>query len=265
MKSKENTSKTKPTTELKADSDPNKLIGNSEQKVSESPKENLYSCTLLKFAEYVEGTNGAKNAVIRDKKRKKSGGFPWYKDAITVIKRSLIENSNIPYHEGINFLKSQNSEKLNNNQKLNIKYSTQVLEGLLELTPTFDFRKLNKIEFKPSLKSFMLNEIEIKVSLNRIVFFKAKHNGETIIGGALINFKQKPFTNVQMRVAAYLLHTFLANHIAKKGELVHPKFCICLDAYGKKIVEAPSGIDAIKTRKSIADEQDEFKKRWLTL
>jgi len=265
MKKEQDSSNTKVKNDLRIDSDPNSLIiqkGNDHQAITE---ESIYSCTLLKFAEYIDATNGEKNQIIRNKKREKSGGFPWYKDAINAIKKSFLENSNVAIYEGINLVQSENIELCSTNQKLNITYSTEVLRGLLEVVPSFEFRKLIKNEFKPIFKAFKFNDIEIKVSSSRVLVFKAKHNGETIVGGAVINFKKKPFSPLQMRAATYLLFRYLSDHVAVEGEVVYPKYCICIDAYGKKILECPTDVGAGEIRQLLRIERSEFKKRWLTL
>ena len=91
-----------------------------------------YSCTLLKFAAFVEAKNKDKNAIIRNRKKGK-GGYSWYHIAKASIKTSLIEGSFNAIHKGLSDLKYYKPTPNDEKDILNRKYSIDILNNYFRL------------------------------------------------------------------------------------------------------------------------------------
>jgi hypothetical protein len=237
----------------------NPVLQEEERKI----KKAKYSCTLAKFASFIEASNTNKNKVIRQRKNKGGGGFPWYHVPKASIKKSLKESSLAPIQVGLNDLNNYEANPDKRSDVLNKKYSIQALTNYQKILLPLEYRQLRKEIFTPKIKSFKFGDIELSVS--GIIFFRSRYKTENVIGAMMPNFVLEPLTSLQMKCASHLIMQYIKDHVASEDEIALPEFCLCVDTTSMKFVSAPSGTAVGKVRSALAEANKEFGDRWEVL
>lgn len=222
-----------------------------------------YSCTLPKFAAYIDSTNGAKNSVIRNRKKTYTGGFPWYHQAKSAIKNSLEQGNFNSILKAINSLNTADTKSLKPNSKRNIIYSSKVLVNYMNTKIPLEYRIAKKEIFTPNSKEF--NYSGIKLTMSGIIFFKIEISGEIYIGAQYVNCTKTPFSSIQRMVVSFLIYEFISENLLESDQMVSPEYCVCIDSESKSFTSCPNKTNVGKMRNLIEKEAREYKKRWLTI
>lgn len=224
------------------------------------PKSKCF-CTIKQFAYFVEGKEYQKKTILKQMSSNEEPDHPfWFQTAYSSIAKSLREEDHIPIYDGISKLKMSNPT--GKQGKHNKKLSIEALEKYKNLYLPLNYRQLKKIPISAkeiSTKSYNFSGIEIKVTPDFI--FRAQINGKKIVGGVRVNIKTGlPFNDCRMKVVSFLLFKHLELNIAKDDEIVLPEFCICIDVYRGKCMQAPTGTNVPHT--ALQTAAIEFRDRW---
>ena len=217
-----------------------------------------YHISLNQFAEFAIATPKGKTRILEQQIKPNPILIPWYQSAKGSIKRFLTDVNNLqPILQGI---KTISEKKPQNQRQLSDKnISIDALKKIAELKLEKYFAGLNYEVVKPKVKNVAVLGIDIGISPELI--FKTEVNGSIAYGGVKIHIsKNKPFSLSQCEYVSSMLMRYIKKNIAKPGEIVIPKFCICIDVFGDKVVPAKANDSA--TLEEMKNLCKEIKNNW---
>ena len=194
--------------------------------------------SINQLADFALGTEAKKKRLIKQQKTPNKFLIPWYQLAKARIRKSIQENGELSHLlDGIENLKKR--EKGNKRQETDKQVSIEAMTRFINLKLPKILEKLDyEILKPPKQKSLKINGVRVIISPD--VIFKAKLEGQTVIGAVKIRIAKSTFESKQQRIIAVTLMKYLEKEVATNGEIVIPELCLSLDLFGNGFVSAAS-------------------------
>ena len=154
-------------------------------------------------------------------------------------------------------MRLQNKNPSSDFQRSNTKNSIEALRKFLELQFPDNFRNIKCSFLNVEEKNFYINGVQVRVAPD--IVLRIQKNGQNVIGGIKFHIsKSSKFTYESAKCAATELKLFLQETVAKDDEVVDPSYCLSVDVFGERVVQAPDNHD--RYLKLLESACDEFKK-----
>jgi len=212
-----------------------------------------YNLSINPLAEFVSAKPGRKNAIIRQKKYPNNFIPMWYRSARSSMQKYFkMGQSFDEILDGISRL--QNKNPSSDFQRSNTKNSIEALRKFLELQFPDNFRNIKCSFLNVEEKNFYINGVQVRVAPD--IVLRIQKNGQNVIGGIKFHIsKSSKFTYESAKCAATGLKLFLQETVAKDDEVVDPSYCLSVDVFGERVVQAPDNHDRyLKLLESACDE-----------
>jgi hypothetical protein len=217
-----------------------------------------YHISVNQFAEFSKATEKGKKRIISNQIKVDRLLVSWYRTAKAYMRKYFTDfNNTAPLKEGIEKLNEKKAET--KHQIIDKRVSIEAIEKLMHIAfPKVLYSNSHEI-IKPEKKPISVNDVDISITPEAI--FKTIVNGIVVYGGIKLHFgKSHPFDNTQCRYVAILLHNYIKENIAKPGEIVDFKLCLCIDLFSQRVV-TPEGLSPIEITQ-IKKVCNEIKEVW---
>jgi hypothetical protein len=207
--------------------------------------------SINKLAEYCEATPSRRKRIVENAKDPKVYIVTWYSEAKKAIKDFLIQDDNRVITEAIDHINQLPVES--GFQAHNYVLSIEALEKLMDcdISPLSDY----------SIQEFagentMLEIAGVDISVNPdIILTKEDH-----IGALKIHIKKDGLSEESMNIISVVLHQFVENIIAVKGQTADFKMCFAFDVFSGQLVSAPKSFK--RRMRSVEDACEEIALWW---
>ena len=192
--------------------------------------------SLNKLGEYLTANSSRRKRIVYDAKNPKGFIVTRYKSAREAIKEYIIsqydENLMI---DRINILekKDVDSDFQENDRDTSIEALDHILDSTFPDLSGFHIEDSNGGNPKVTIS-------DVEVSVNPDLIIRGTYRGKKVIGAIKIHLSKGNILNEEgSKNVSTMIRSFVQDHIAEDDEIVEPKLCLSIDAFGKTCVESP--------------------------